>query len=45
MPIEIEEISEVFDINDFMKYIDETVEFIKKELIRLEQIKIKDDKK
>lgn len=45
MPGENEEKSEVFDINDFVKYIDDTVEFIKKELIRLEQIKIEDDKR
>jgi len=45
MPGEKEEISQVFDIDDIVKYIDITVEFIKKELIRLEQLRIENDKK
>ena len=40
MPGEKEEISQVFDIDDIVKYIDITVEFIKKELIRKNHAKV-----
>lgn len=39
------EVSEVFDLDDFIEHIDETIQFIKKELINLKQIKLEDDKK
>jgi hypothetical protein len=45
VPGEKEEKSEVFYIDDFIEHINETVQFIKKELIRLEQLKINNDLK
>ena len=45
MPSEIDEESEIYDINDIIKYIEETAFFIRKELERLKEIKIEYDKK
>ena len=45
MPSEIDEESEIYDVNDIIKYINETVDFIRKELERLKEIKMEYDKK
>lgn len=37
--------SEIYDVNDIISYIKDTVEFIKKELVRLEKLKKENDKK
>ena len=43
MPSEIYEESEIYDIDDIINYIKETADFIKKELVRLKEIKLEYD--
>lgn len=45
MPEEKIEESKIFDLDDFVKYINDTINFIKKELVNLAKLKIEDDKK